>query len=104
MLERRCHNSGNLDDCDFESDPVILFPTLFAHNTRSFKTHGSSKINFPEYDAKIYEFDKNDEDSLKAFLELNSNKECLIKINSTNILHNDEINPTQYRFYHSKIL
>ena len=104
MLERRCHTTGNLDDCDFESDTDILFPTLFAYNTRSFQTQGSSKINFPEYDEKIYEFDKNDEDSLKAFLELNPNKECIIKINGTFILHNDEIIPTEYRFYHSKIL
>ena len=103
MLERRCHTTGNLDDCDFESDTDILFPTLFANNTRSFQTQGSSKINFPEYDEKIYEFDKNDEDSLKAFLELNPNKECLIKIIER--YTNGKIGkPIGYYFYHSKIL
>ncbi len=82
MVERRCHTTGNLDDCDFEIDSDILFPTLFARNTRSFNTQGSSKINIPEYDAKFYDFDIKDLDGLKEFLELNPNKECLIKIKS----------------------
>ncbi len=97
MLERRCHTSGNLDDCYFESDSDILFPTLFAHNTRSFQTQGSSKINFPEYDATIYEFDEDDDARIKAFLELNPNKECLIKIA-------DNVIPTKYQYCHSKVL
>jgi hypothetical protein len=104
MLERRFHTTGNLDECDFQSDSEILFPTLFAHNMRSFKTEGSTKISFPEYDEKIYEFHEDNKAGLKAFLELNPNKECIIKINGTFILHNDEIIPTEYRFYHSKIL
>ena len=103
MLERRWYTTGNLDECDFESDPDILFPTLFAHNTRSFQTQGSSIINFPEYDETIYEFNEDDEPGLKKFLELNPNKECLIKINGKFLLNN-EIIPPKYRLYHSKIL
>jgi len=43
-------------------------------------SHNATKNDFPIYESKIYEFEEDDEASIKEFISSNPNLECLIKI------------------------
>ena len=43
-------------------------------------SHNATKNDFPIYDSKIYEFEEDDEESIKEFILSNPNLESLIKI------------------------
>ena len=49
--------------------------TIFTQSTRSHTNKG-----VPIYQNKIYEFDENDVDGIKKFIQENPNLECLIKL------------------------
>ena len=81
-LRERFHTSFNLeDDSIVDTDKEFQYPTLFAHDTRSYMSKSMLKDEIPVYDSKIIHiFGEKYKVGLKKFLENNPNLECLIKI------------------------